>query len=275
MKTTFRLILLLLIASALPGRIAAQEHIKKAFDKFVNDCNTKQNITSVSTYEFNDHWNQTPGFCKGYGFSLTSESPDLSRLLDAFRADMMQSYSAVNYKADEMKDRNNIGYGERLEKNITFCTRINRSYRVYLFRDPKDSDFRDCYALSWGDDGDGIIRGTVWHIYSRDPRKVTDEMRAEDVTSTLDINYDNIKTSTDVLQAFGNLHTAYRDQDSPTSLTFKTGIVNRTARLLKEKGALLDADEKEAVKSGLRDMRSYTFDNYLNNMLNTISKSLK
>lgn len=272
---TLRLFILFLLAVTLPNHIAAQEHISKAFDKFINDCNTAKNITSLSTYEFEDHWNKTPGVCKSIEFHIPAEKPDLTRLLDAFHADMMQSYSAKNYKADDSKERQNISYGERLEKTITFGTRANRNYCIYLFRDTKDKNFRTCYALSWGEEDDGTVRGSVWKIYSRDPRKVTDEMLAEGITSTVDINYDDIKNSADVLQAFGNLHTAYRDPDSPTSLAFKTGIVNRTAQLLKKKGDLLNANEKEVVRSGLLDMRAFTFDQYLSNMLNAISKSLK
>jgi hypothetical protein len=272
---TFRFYILLLLAATLPGHIAAQEQLSKAFDKFVNDCNTADNITSVSTYEFNDHWNQTPGYCRGYDFHIPAEKPDLTALLKAFHADMMKAYQAHNYKAYEKMQRDPIGYGETLEKTVTFGTRENRNYRVYYFRDAKDKNFRTCYALSWGEEDDGSIRGSAWKVYSRDPQKVTDEMRAESVSPNVDINYDDIKTSIDVLQAFGNLHTAYRDQDSPTSLSFKTGIVNRTAQLLKKKGNLLGSDEKEIIRTGLSDMISYTFDQYLRGMLNTLSKSLK
>ncbi len=272
---TLRLFTLLLFATTLSSHIAAQEHISKAFDKFVNDCNAARNITSISTYDFNDHWNQTPGYCKSIEFHIPSEKPDLTRLLDAFYADMMQAYSAYNYKADDPKSREDIGYGEKLEKTVSFGTRKNRNYRIYYFNDPKDNNFRTVYALSWGDEDDGTVRGSAWKIYSRNPRKVTEEMRTEDTTASLDINYDNIKNAADVLEAFGNLHTAYRDPDAPTSLAFKTGIINRTVQLLKKKGILLNADEKEVVRSGLQDMKDFTFDQYLVNMINSISKSLK
>ena len=65
-----------------------------------------------------------------------------------------------------------VPYGSQNEYSVTFGTHSDHNYLVALFRDKKNSDKRNAYALVWYEKGDNVII-LHYHIYGNDPTKVS------------------------------------------------------------------------------------------------------
>lgn len=160
---------LAIILTALPACSFAQKNLQKAIDRFVS--NTASN--GIYKYTEDKASDRAADYYYEWGFRLSkTDLRKIESIRNAFYQDASCAYGLHTKDAGVRGEEQLIGYGNRLEKKVSFCTHKDRNYIMMYVRDAKDSLRRDVYALVWWKDG-GKIEGTIHHISSYDPQRAS------------------------------------------------------------------------------------------------------
>ena len=236
----------------------------------------------------------TVSFCKFVEFTVPSKKKSLLENMErAVIADQAKAYSVYVRKpgsnSSKEQRKQAYDYGANNEYSVTLGTYPSHNYYGMCFADPNDSIRRHAYCFVWFKEDGGNYHCYYYHIYGVKPSEFAAYKKSRlrkssgsrvrtssysDGTVVVTQTYDSdgnvvsttsapqqsaadVKTDLDFMLQFGNLRAAFLDAiKDADAKTLQTGLVVKIARLCKEKGKILSANEKKTCVNSLTDMCS-------------------
>lgn len=288
----------------------AQGNLTKAINAFISHKDVIEGLTLNSEVEEDKDGSGNKCMFYHYMFCLPASKAKLfTPLRTAFMKDAPMAYNVYTKSAGASTyNTSNIAYGQNLEHSIQFGSHRDRNYLVMLVRDSQDTLRRSAYALVWYENTkDGTFNGSITRIYSRDPKKTRSKKTKTYVVKSKkygdidlselnfdnkDLNLDNLEknldgesmtsyftdsmsSGTDFLRRFSDYRALYiQSMENDASLTYRTTLVNRIVKFVKENKKVLNKSEKTVCINGLKDLKERTKDKYLALLLEDAEQSL-
>lgn len=229
--------------------------------------------------------NYAPGYHKIYYFSIPKAS---NKDLDKFSAAITRA--SVNASTAMMKKGGSIGgkpfriyFGESYDNKLTFNSDAPDAYNVVIFRDTSDKSRRYVYGLQWRTDGNKIT-GDIFSLYGGEEgvRPVRTSVSSQDVDNMVremqnDVRFTEVpKSSSDFLTILSSYSGTFRGcakayiryNDKPqiqrSLLQTMTVLADKTKRLCKEYGHLLDKDDRSIARNELSSLSKMCQGDFLN-----------
>lgn len=286
-----------IICTAIPLMANAQENLKAAFDKFINDKSTSSYV-KLNVYSHNkDDNNKSQNFCYNYNFIMPMNmKKHIEAVSEAFRKDIDHAYNIMIKEAGSNSDETiTVGYGNTDDyKRVQFGVYKDRNYMVMLVRDNMESIKRYCYALTWYvDNNKDKLCGSLFKIYGDDPKKtnksnviVVDSSNGKTRNITYSNNTikgttvytDSVTSDVEFLNQFGYLRTTYKKytkKDVEKNEVMLIGLSNKLLRLCKTYSNTLSRSEKDFCIESLKDLQKITVDKYCAGILTEAASCLK
>ena len=277
---------ILLIAMMMSIVASAQERIEQLFSSL--DARGDKTLLSKNHYE--DNIDNPTTFCRYEEIMMTKKA--FGKLEDEFvktftnEKEAYKLYRMTHNAPRTFKSDFSVPYGSQNEYSVTFGTHSDHNYLVALFRDKKNSDKRNAYALVWYEKGDNVII-LYYHIYGNDPTKVSNErVITYDGKQFIDNNgyvvtgleklEPTINNDLDFMKRFGTLRASFVSTGVDKTLVLY-GLVVKIAELCKNHGNLLTDNERTTCDKSLFELikNNSLGDPYIAGMLEEARIALK
>ena len=277
---------ILLIAMMMSVVASAQESIEQLFSSL--DARGDKTLLSKNHYE--DNIDNPTTFCRYEEIMMTKKA--FGKLEDEFvktftnEKEAYKLYRMTHNAPRTFKSDFSVPYGSQNEYSVTFGTHSDHNYLVALFRDKKNSDKRNAYALVWYEKGDNVII-LYYHIYGNDPTRVSNErVITYDGKQFIDNNgyvvtgleklEPTINNDLDFMKRFGTLRASFVSTGVDKTLVLY-GLVVKIAELCKNHGKLLTDNERTTCDKSLFELikNNSLGDPYIAGMLEEARIALK
>lgn len=252
-------------------------------------------------------------YCKFTEFTFPIKRSEILRQIEqAINAERNKAYDVYIKKTGSSlkQDKPRYDYGANNEYSIQLGTYDDHNYYGLCFADPKDRLRRHAYCFVWFKEN-SKYHCYFYHIYgvrpaefaaykasqkkSKSGSKVSTSVYSDGsvvMTQTYDDNGNvvsttatpqqpavEVNTDVDFMLQFGNLRAAFLDAiKDADAKTLQTGLVVKIVRLCKDKGKLLNDNEKKTCVTSLVEMgnamRRANNDSFLDGMIQEAKNAL-
>lgn len=229
--------------------------------------------------------NYASGYHKIYYFSIPkATNKDLERFSSAITEASANALTAMMKKPESIGGKPfRIYFGEPANNKLTFNSDIPDAYNVVIFRDSSDKPRRYVYGLQWRTDGNKLT-GDIFSLYGGEEGvwPIKPSVSSQDIDKMVkeaqnDVRFTEVpKSSSDFLTILSSYSGTFRGcahsyllyNDKPqiqrSFLQTMTVLADKTKRLCKEYGHLLDKDDRGIARNELSSLSKMCQGDYLN-----------